>query len=375
MLEGDCELNHYRVCLLGLALVLAVPVLSQEESNAELKDIDAKPSFLKYNVTGDISSGLNLNRPGAEGETLRNVDLDTNRFNLGAVTFMMEHVGQTFGFHLESGFGKSFDTNVASDPWSGPNRYVGQAYVTYKPLKGMPLQLDFGKFYTSAGAEVVDPERDYQYSRSLLFVLGDPIYHFGLRASVPVTRTLTAGIQIVNGWDNVVDNNSGKTVGFTTEWRHTRWSWTNVYYVGPEKVDSNRGSRHLADSVFHFAPRSFVHGYIEGLYGYEHKLTVGHDDWYGVAGAVRFLVSKRLSLSPRTEWFSDPAGFRTGEMQHLFETTGTADYRLSRHLIARAEFRHDQSDVPYFERGEDEPLARAQNVAMIALLFNWKGGE
>jgi hypothetical protein len=375
MLEGDCGVKRYRAYLLGLILALAVPALSQQEASSEFKEADAKTAFFNYNLTGDISSGINLDRPGAEGETLRNVDLDTNRFNLGAANFMLEHVGETFGFHLESGFGKSFDTNIASDPWSGPNRYVGQAYVTYKPLKSIPLEFDFGKFYTSAGAEVVDPEKDYQYSRSLLFVLGEPIYHFGLRASTPVTRTFTAGIQVVNGWDNVVDNNTGKTVGFATQWKHSRWSWDNVYYVGPEKIDLNRGNRHLADSVFRFTPKSFVHAYIEGLYGYEHRLAAGHDDWYGAAGAVRFDVLKRLTLSPRTEWFSDPTGFRTSEARQLFEITGTADYRMSRHLIARAEFRHDESDTPYFERGEDEPLARTQNVAMVALLFNWKGGE
>jgi hypothetical protein len=371
MLEGDCGLNRYRACIFGLALALAIPALPQQEQ----KEADAKTSFLNYNFTGDISSGVNLDRPGAEGETLRNVDLDTNRFNLGAVNFMLEHVGETFGFHLDSGFGKSFDTNIASDPWSGPNRYIGQAYVTYKPLKGTPLEFDFGKFYTSAGAEVVDPEKDYQYSRSLLFVLGEPIYHFGLRASAPVTRTFTAGVQVVSGWDDVVDNNGGKTLGFTTEWKHAKWSWANVYYVGPEKIGSNRGDRHLANSVFHFTPKSSIHAYVEGLYGYENRIATGHDDWYGVAGAVRFNVTRRLTLSPRTEWFSDPTGFRTGEVQHLFEATGTADYHMSRHIIARAELRHDQSDTPYFERGEDEPLARTQNVAMIALLFNWKGGE
>jgi hypothetical protein len=206
-------------------------------------------------------------------------------------------------------------------------------------------------------------------------VLGEPIYHFGLRTSARVTRTFTAGIQVVNGWDEVVDNNSGKTLGFTTEWKHAKWNWDNVYYVGPEKIDSNRGSRQLANSVFHFTPKSFIQAYVEGLYGYEPRMTAGHDDWYGIAGAVRFDLSKRLTLSPRLEWFSDPTGFRTGEIQHLLETTGTADYRISRHVITRAEFRHDQSNSPYFERGEEEPLARTQNVAMIALLFNWKGGE
>jgi hypothetical protein len=105
--------------------------------------------------------------------------------------------------------------------------------------RGSALQLDFGKFYTSAGGEVPDILGNLNYSRLLLFVLGAPYDHFGFRASIPVTRTFTAGVQIVNGWNNVRDNNTGKTAALTSTLAEAKWSWSQTYIVGTEKTDTN----------------------------------------------------------------------------------------------------------------------------------------
>jgi hypothetical protein len=46
----------------------------------------------------------------------------------------------------------------------------------------------------------------------------EPYYHMGLRINKAFSDQFTAGFQLVNGWNNVEDNNSGKTMGFTTAW-------------------------------------------------------------------------------------------------------------------------------------------------------------
>ena len=33
-------------------------------------------------------------------------------------------------------------------------------------------------------------------------------------ANQPIGKVFTGGVQIVNGWNNIEDNNSGKTMGF-----------------------------------------------------------------------------------------------------------------------------------------------------------------
>ena len=72
-----------------------------------------------------------------------------------------------------------------------------------KPPKAKGFEADLGKLVASAGAEVIEAKDNWNYSRSLLFAWAIPYCHFGLRTSMPVSKTETVGVQLVNGWNNV----------------------------------------------------------------------------------------------------------------------------------------------------------------------------
>ena len=74
-------------------------------------------------------------------------------------------------------------------------RNIEQAYISFKPAQAKGLQLDFGKFVTAAGAEVIETKDNWNYSRSLLFSWAIPYYHFGLRAVMPLGKHFNAGVQ------------------------------------------------------------------------------------------------------------------------------------------------------------------------------------
>jgi hypothetical protein len=94
-------------------------------------------------------------------------------FELNAAEWSVERDGDRFGFRLDAGHGEMFRIMNLADGWRGPNRYISQAIFSYKPSAGL-LRLDFGKFYTSAGAEGPETYNNFNYSRSLLFTLGEP---------------------------------------------------------------------------------------------------------------------------------------------------------------------------------------------------------
>ena len=79
-----------------------------------------------------------------------------------------------------------------------------------------------------------------------MFALANPYFHFGLRASMPVNKYFTAGVQVVNGWNNLEDNNSGKTIGLTGSFTTPKFTWNNTYYAGVPR----RTSRMLAGGSF-----------------------------------------------------------------------------------------------------------------------------
>src|SRR4029450_11108989 len=141
-------------------------------------------------------------------------------------------------------------------------RNVEQAYISLKPPKAKGFQVDFGKFVTSAGAELIETKDNWNYSRSILFAWAIPYYHFGVRTSVPMGKVFTGGVQLVNGWNNVEDNNSGKTIGLTGKFGGKEISWFNSLYSGPENSGTNKGWWNLYDTNLLLTPCDSFNAYI-----------------------------------------------------------------------------------------------------------------
>ena len=91
----------------------------------------------------------------------------------------MSHSADPIGFQVDFGFGKAFDIVNGGEPAIG-TKNIEQAFVSWKPKgKDSGFQMDFGKFVTSAGAEVIEANANWNYSRSILFAWAIPYYHFG----------------------------------------------------------------------------------------------------------------------------------------------------------------------------------------------------
>jgi hypothetical protein len=365
-----------------MLLLIAAPGLAQTATPSTTAGTPEQP-LLDYALSFDVYSETKLGGDSPSTNLLRNFDIESGHFELGAATLSVQLSKGPFGFHIDSGYGDVYKVVNSSDPWGGPNRYVGQAYVTLRPSKTSDLAIDFGKFYTSAGAEVPDSASNFQYSRSLIFALGTPYYHFGMRASKSVTQALVIGVQVLNGWNDVVNNTGAPMLGLTATYTKKRLNWSGTYLAGsePEFVSSSglpfsvrpKESSQLIDSVLKLTPTTRLNGYVETVYGEQRRLGEGRDSWYGVAGAISIPVAARWSISPRWEYFDDPNGATTGLKQRLQEITATLQYQPPIHaLVARAEFRCDFSDKPFFLDNGSSVGSRRQPTALVALLYTWK---
>jgi hypothetical protein len=303
---------------------------------------------------------------------LRNFDVNHNTFSLnyGEIAFAKAvSDASRAGYRVDFGAGDTADMVNSFEPGGTDYlKYVQQAYVSYLAPVGTGLTIDFGKFVTPAGAEVIENKDNFNYSRGLLFSLAIPYYHTGARIGYTVNDAVSVTGFILNGWNAVIDNNDAKTVGLSVATKPTeKLGVTANYLVGQEFApDEDGGTRNLIDIVASYAASERLALLANVDYGRDTFEAVDVD-WYGVALGAKYQVSDAFALAPRYEIFRDDDGFATGLAQTLQEVTLTAEYQASGGLITRFEFRTDFSDEDFFEKGGS--LRSSQPTFGVAFIY------
>jgi hypothetical protein len=317
----------------------------------------------------DSFYSVGFNHPSDNVNNLRNFDDKANQLELNIAEITLDYAPKPVGFHVDAGFGRAFDIMSATEKDATGMRFLKQAYIDLKPASWKGVELDFGKFVTSASAEVIETPNNFNYSRSLLFVWTTPYDHFGFRASVPIGKQFTGGVQLVSGWNNIITGATFKTVGVTGAWTVSpKATWTNTYYGGPDENKANRGMRHLYDSVLTLTPTSKTSIYVNFDYLHDSPKITSSFKTYGVAAAARYQLTKKLAVSPRLEWLNDNNGGATGTAQQVKEGTLTGTYAIMDRLSAWLEFRDDWSNQPFFNRGNETAIRKTQPTVLIGMV-------
>ena len=324
---------------------------------------------VEFSGFADTYYGYNFNRPASRKNGLRNFDFNHNQFSLNLLEFAMEKKAEPVGFRFDLNFGDTAKwVHLAEPGGTDVYQYVQQAYFSYKAPVGKGLTIDFGKFVTQHGAEVIESKDNWNYSRSILFAWAIPYYHFGTRLTYPLHEKLTVAGYVVNGWNDVVDNNSGKTFGFQAVVKPaSRLTIVQNYMVRKEQPNNVLDRRHLIDTTVTLAVTPSFSLMANYDYGMD-RLLGERVRWQGIAGYARFQVTPVFAIAPRFEWYDDPHGFTTGLGQTLKEATLTTEFKLRGSILARAEYRRDWSDLPFFEK-RTGPLSKNQTTATLALIY------
>ena len=353
------------------AAVAEAPVASAKKPSL------AETLFDSTTISGSVDGyyGLDFEHPSGRQAGLRVFDNYTNQFSLGLAEIVIKRSPDAstsrLGYNLTFGYGNAINIVNGSEPGgAGFDRNVEQAYVSYLAPVGKGLQIDFGKFVTPAGAEVIESAPDWNYSRGVLFGYAIPFYHFGLRAAYTFNPKVTLTGFLVNGWNNIVAVNTGKTYGFSLALTpSSKVSVTENYLGGPQTPDTNSHWRNLTDTVvqFNVTPKlSLLENFDWG--GGDMIPGVKSARWKGIATYARYAFNDQYAFGVRYEYYDDQNGFTTGTAQHINEYTVTLERTFAHSLISRLEFRRDMSNEPFFPRGVAE-LTKNQNTLELGLMY------
>jgi putative OmpL-like beta-barrel porin-2 len=322
---------------------------------------------------------------GSRFSSYRAFDAPYQAFTLNMIELIADkppdNANSRLGYHVALGFGNAMNVVNATDPGGlGFAQYLKEGYLSYMAPVGKGLQIDFGKFVTQHGAEVIESKDNWNYSRSLLFTYAIPFYHFGLRSKYVVNDKYNFSVYVVNGWNNLVNNNTGVTLGLQLGWNPTKkWGVVQNYMVGPEETNNTSNVRELWDTVVTYNATSKLSLMANGDYGRGDRSTAtplafpGVAFWTGGAGYIRYAFNDKYALVGRYEYYDDPQGFTTLTAQHINEVTGTFERTIAHHLITRLEFRRDVSNRPSFLKGSS-PIDN-QNTVEAGLIYAFDSKE
>jgi hypothetical protein len=274
-------------------------------------------------------------------------------------TFQLDQASLTIAFQPKEGFGALVDVAAGEDmkilnaaEGSNPNTFdVVQGFVQYATG---PLTVIAGKYVTLAGAEVIAPTGNTNFSRSLLF-FAEPLTHTGVRATYAATETLSLVGGVNNGWNYSSLTTSGsKTAELGVAWTPSKtFALTAQAYVGKDPIFD--AQRTLVDAVATYSATDALTFILSYDWGKQKQHTAGNPDldWNGAAFYTNYALNDQWRVSVRLEYLNDKEGFVSGILgtaQKLKEGTVTFGYAPVKSFELRMEARYDKSDKATFVR-------------------------
>ncbi len=360
----------------ALLLCLAAPQLAAAQDPAKPADPAPDPdkvtlNFFRGTEVGGLVDGYYLWNSNKVDPSYHAFDSFHNKFDLSMAEVWLAKAPTTdspIGYKVRLNFGHA--TSVFTPATDGDYKNIEEAYGSYMAPVGKGLQIDFGKFVTNAGAEVVEAKDDWNYSRSLLFQLAIPVYHAGVRLTYSPNDKVTLMGGVVNGWNNVNDNNTGKTVMASVTLKPTgAVSIIENYIGGPEQANDSSDWRTLSDTVVSYTATPMVSLMANYDYGRDTILGVVNT-WQGIAGYAKIQATKIVAVVPRVEWFKDANGWSTGTTQNLTGATLTLEIKPADNFMWRVEYRGDFSNKSPFTDSVGAAKSN-QNMLILGFLYSF----
>ncbi|MEK7763800.1 MAG: outer membrane beta-barrel protein [Nitrospirota bacterium] len=240
---------------IGLGMCAMVSLLG---GNAVLAaDAESTWKAMGFKISGAVEASYtqNFNNPNTNVNQLRIFDTQANSFvpQVAQIVFEKTAVasGSTadrVGFRARLNFGAQSRFSRARtnfQPGTDNNELDFQElYAEYIAPVGNGLKIQAGKINTLIGYEGINSWENPNFSRSFMFGLSQAFTTTGIRFTYPINSWATAAIGLINGWDNIEDNNRGKSF----EWKvdltpHEKFG---IAFFGSYGAEQSNGNANLA---------------------------------------------------------------------------------------------------------------------------------
>src|SRR5881296_3306243 len=289
-----------------------------------------------------------------------------NRFMLNALAVVLDKPYDptkfSAGFHSELLLGQDA-TLIRSNGFDlGAQADVPHLYVTLNipTASGNGLQIKAGRMVTLMGVEVIETVANPNWSEANQFIYVENFTGLGVSVETKFNQYVDAQFRVINGWDQVHDNNTHKSLmGRVGIYPDALSSISIVGYWGPEEPDNNTANRYGINAVV-WRKVGKTNVWLQGDYGTEQANGALPDPtqdakWWALGGWVSYDFSSSLGLALRGDYMNDEngarstfnglVGFPANTGQKFGSATATLNIRAWPGALVRPELRYDRSTL------------------------------
>ena len=183
--------NEIRKAVLILGTLASAAALADEPAATAPAAVPAEPSLTDFLAT----SGITASGYVAASYYHSNGYSTYHQFDNKHDSFQIDQAALSIAYQPKQGFGALVNVAAGEDmkivnaaEGSNPNTFdIVQGFVQYATG---PLTVIGGKYVTLAGAEVIAPTGNTNFSRSFLFY-AEPLTHTGIRATYAASDTIS----------------------------------------------------------------------------------------------------------------------------------------------------------------------------------------
>lgn len=342
------------------AVMLSLGTMAATTAPAQETAKPASPSLADV-IT---ASGITLNGyVAASWSRNSGYPFNIHQFDTKHDSFQLDQAGLGIAYQPKEGFGGLVDLIAGEDARilhaaedGNDNSFdVRQAFIQYATGS---LTVMAGKMLTLAGAEVINPALNTNFSRSLLFFDSEPLTHTGIRATYALGDSFTVTAGINNGWNSTSTSYGSKTGEAGFGWTPNKtFSLLGTAYFG--KTDPGFGGNDAMKTLFdvvatYNASSSLTFIVNLDINKWDDALGANQDaKWQAVAAYANYAISDQWRMSLRLEYLDDKDGFVSGSEQKLKEATLTFGFAPSKNFELRLEGRVDKADDDTFYKTRD----------------------
>jgi hypothetical protein len=265
----------------------------------------------------DSNYAFDSNRPPNRERSFTTVPAKHNEFGINLAhiegVFTSERVRGRLALQAGTSVVANYSTEYRDPSKTGGHsadllQHIQEATMGYRLTEA--LWLDAGIYFSHIGLESFISKQNWTYTRSLIADFS-PYYQTGARLTYELSPQWSFQLHILNGWQNIIENNSDKALGTQIAYKPS----DRIAVVYNTFLGHENGTRFLNDFTFSYRIGSGWDASLALDFGLQ-STNAGTELWWGTSLINRFRVGETTHLALRLEAYQDP--------ESVIVTTGTS---------------------------------------------------